>query len=148
MWLGTDEIGQCRIHAFHNLIVCRIHAFHNLIVYGRGCLHSRWTFPTLLKGTTYVFRDLMQTKHLIVWAILAGALIFRMGIPRPKVKQLVMRSIGPRPESDPNEAWHPYTRRRSDLDCYIGFYRSVLNLNSLEKSENLFTALPACGMYR
>jgi glucose uptake protein GlcU len=35
---------------------------------------ARWTFPTLLKGTTYVFADLLSKKHLIVWALLAGAL--------------------------------------------------------------------------
>lgn len=39
-----------------------------------GVFTARWTFPTLLKGTTYVFADLMARKHLIVWALLAGAL--------------------------------------------------------------------------
>src|SRR6266542_1503332 len=39
-----------------------------------GVFTARWTFPTLLKGTTYVFFDLSQKKHLIVWAILAGAI--------------------------------------------------------------------------
>ena len=39
-----------------------------------GVFTARWTFPTLLKGTTYVFADLLDKKHLIVWAILAGAL--------------------------------------------------------------------------
>ncbi len=39
-----------------------------------GVFTARWTFPTLLKGTGYVFRDLSSKKHLIVWAILAGAL--------------------------------------------------------------------------
>ena len=39
-----------------------------------GVFTARWTFPTLLKGTSYVFADLMAKKHLIVWAILAGAL--------------------------------------------------------------------------
>src|SRR6266702_2619799 len=35
---------------------------------------ARWTFPTLLKGTSYVFADLADKKHLILWALLAGAL--------------------------------------------------------------------------
>jgi glucose uptake protein GlcU len=35
---------------------------------------ARWTFPTLLKGTSYIFADLMAKKHLIIWAVLAGAL--------------------------------------------------------------------------
>src|ERR1700684_4715255 len=39
-----------------------------------GVFTARWTFPTLLKGTSYVFTDLMEKKHLIVWALLAGAL--------------------------------------------------------------------------
>ena len=39
-----------------------------------GVFTARWTFPTLLKGTSYVARDLFEKKHLIVWALLAGAL--------------------------------------------------------------------------
>jgi glucose uptake protein GlcU len=39
-----------------------------------GVFTARWTFPTLLKGTSYVFADLMEKKYLIVWALLAGAL--------------------------------------------------------------------------
>ncbi len=39
-----------------------------------GVFTARWTFPTLLKGTGYVFADLAEKKHLIVWALLAGAL--------------------------------------------------------------------------
>jgi glucose uptake protein GlcU len=39
-----------------------------------GVFTARWTFPTLLKGTSYVFADIAEKKHLIVWALLAGAL--------------------------------------------------------------------------
>src|ERR1700709_2714847 len=39
-----------------------------------GVFTARGTFPTLLKGTSYVFADLLAKKHLVVWAILAGAL--------------------------------------------------------------------------
>src|SRR6202789_247518 len=39
-----------------------------------GVFTARWRFPTLLKGTSYVFTALMEKKHLIVWAVLAGAL--------------------------------------------------------------------------
>jgi glucose uptake protein GlcU len=35
---------------------------------------ARWTLPTLLKGTGYVFADLRQKWHLVIWAILAGSL--------------------------------------------------------------------------
>ena len=39
-----------------------------------GVFTARWTFPTLLKGTSYVFADLGEKQHLILWAPLAGAL--------------------------------------------------------------------------
>lgn len=39
-----------------------------------GVFVARWTFPTLLKGTEYVLVDLKSKRHLIVWALLAGAL--------------------------------------------------------------------------
>jgi drug/metabolite transporter (DMT)-like permease len=39
-----------------------------------GVFVARWTIPSLLKGTNYVFADLLGKKHLIVWGILAGAL--------------------------------------------------------------------------
>jgi hypothetical protein len=39
-----------------------------------GVFTGRWTVPTLLKGTGYVFQDLREKKHLIIWALLGGAL--------------------------------------------------------------------------
>jgi len=39
-----------------------------------GVFTARWTLPTLLKGTRYVFADLKEHKHLILTAILAGML--------------------------------------------------------------------------
>jgi drug/metabolite transporter (DMT)-like permease len=39
-----------------------------------GVFVARWTVPTLLKGTGYVWADLREKAHLIVWAILAGML--------------------------------------------------------------------------
>lgn len=39
-----------------------------------GVFVARWTLPTVLKGTNYVFQDLRERAHLLVWAILAGAL--------------------------------------------------------------------------
>jgi glucose uptake protein GlcU len=39
-----------------------------------GVFTARWTVPTLLKGTRYVFADLGRNKHLILNAILAGML--------------------------------------------------------------------------
>ena len=39
-----------------------------------GVFVARWTLPIAFKGTNYVFRDLRSRPHLIVWAVLAGAL--------------------------------------------------------------------------
>ena len=67
MWLGAAEAPTKLVNAGFTpftISLCMV----------AGVFTARWTFPTLLKGTTYVFQDLMQTKHLIVWAILAGAL--------------------------------------------------------------------------
>ncbi len=54
-----------------------------------------------------------------------------------------MRCVPPGPEGDPNEPGHPDARRRSDLHGDIGLDRSVLNLDSLEKGEDVFIRL--CG---
>ncbi|HTU52282.1 MAG TPA: GRP family sugar transporter [Acidobacteriaceae bacterium] len=39
-----------------------------------GVFVARWTIPTVLKGSNYVFADLRENQHLIVWGVLAGAL--------------------------------------------------------------------------
>ncbi len=39
-----------------------------------GVFLARWTLPVMMKGTNSVMRDLRQRPHLILWAILAGAL--------------------------------------------------------------------------
>ncbi len=39
-----------------------------------GAFVARWTVPTLLKGTGFLFGDLRKKPHLIVWALLAGML--------------------------------------------------------------------------
>lgn len=39
-----------------------------------GAFFARWTVPTVLKGTSYVVRDLKRKPHLLVWAVLAGAI--------------------------------------------------------------------------
>ena len=39
-----------------------------------GVFTARWTVPTLLKGTRYVFADLRENKHLLPNAIMAGML--------------------------------------------------------------------------
>jgi drug/metabolite transporter (DMT)-like permease len=67
VWLGAAE-------APTKLVNAGFSPFAVSLCMVAGVFTARWTFPTLLKGTSYVFADLMAKKHLIVWAILAGAL--------------------------------------------------------------------------
>lgn len=39
-----------------------------------GVFLARWTLPVAMKGTHFVVHDLRQRPHLMVWAVLAGAL--------------------------------------------------------------------------
>jgi drug/metabolite transporter (DMT)-like permease len=39
-----------------------------------GAFVARWSLPTMLKGTRFVFADLREKPHLIVWALLGGML--------------------------------------------------------------------------
>jgi drug/metabolite transporter (DMT)-like permease len=39
-----------------------------------GAFVARWTLPTMLKGTGFVFADLKEKPHLMVWALLGGML--------------------------------------------------------------------------
>jgi glucose uptake protein GlcU len=67
VWLGAAEAPTKLVNAGYSpfaISLCMV----------AGVFTARWTFPTLLKGTTYVFADLAEKKHLIVWALLAGAL--------------------------------------------------------------------------
>src|SRR6266478_9088973 len=67
VWLGAAE-------APTKLVNIGMSPFAVSLCMVAGVFTARWTFPTLLKGTGYVFADLMEKKHLIVWALLAGAL--------------------------------------------------------------------------
>jgi glucose uptake protein GlcU len=67
VWLGAAEAPTKLVNAGFSpfaISLCMV----------AGVFTARWTFPTLLKGTSYVFADLADKKHLIVWALLAGAL--------------------------------------------------------------------------
>jgi glucose uptake protein GlcU len=67
VWLGAAEAPTKLVNAGFSpfaISLCMV----------AGVFTARWTFPTLLNGTSYVFADLRAKKHLIVWAILAGAL--------------------------------------------------------------------------
>jgi drug/metabolite transporter (DMT)-like permease len=39
-----------------------------------GAFVARWSVPTLIKGTGFLFADLREKPHLIVWALLGGML--------------------------------------------------------------------------
>src|ERR1700758_2841215 len=67
VWLGAAEAPTKLVHAGFSpfaISLCMV----------AGVFTARWTFPTLLKGTSFVFADLMCRKHLLIWALLAGAL--------------------------------------------------------------------------
>src|SRR6201991_2309530 len=67
VWLGAAEAPTKLVNAGFSpfaISLCMV----------AGVFTARWSFPTLLKGTSYVLSDLMSRKHLLVWAILAGAL--------------------------------------------------------------------------
>lgn len=67
VWLGAAE-------APTKLVSVGMSPFLISLCMVAGVFTARWTFPTLLKGTSYVFADLLSKKHLIVWALLAGCL--------------------------------------------------------------------------
>lgn len=67
VWLGGAEAPTKLVAAgFSPLAISLAMVF--------GVFVARWTLPTLFKGTDYVFQDLRKRPHLIVWAVLAGAL--------------------------------------------------------------------------
>ncbi len=66
-WLGAAE-------APTKLVTVGFSPFVVSVGMVAGVFVARWTVPTLLKGTGYVFADLKEKAHLIIWAILAGML--------------------------------------------------------------------------
>ncbi len=66
-WLGAAE-------APTKLVTTGLSPYTISLCMVAGVFVARWTIPTLLRGTSYVIHDLLSRPHLIVWAILAGAL--------------------------------------------------------------------------
>jgi drug/metabolite transporter (DMT)-like permease len=66
-WLGGAE-------APTKLVMAGLSPFLISLMMVAGVFVARWTVPTLLKGTSYILTDLLEKPHLILWAILAGAL--------------------------------------------------------------------------
>ena len=67
VWLGGAE-------APTKLVKVHISPFVISLCMVAGVFVARWTIPSLLKGTVYIFSDLSKRKHLIIWGVLAGAL--------------------------------------------------------------------------
>jgi drug/metabolite transporter (DMT)-like permease len=66
-WLGSAE-------APTKLVTMGFSPFLISLGMVMGVFVARWTIPVALKGTSYVFADLRETPHLIVWGIVAGML--------------------------------------------------------------------------
>lgn len=66
-WLGGAE-------APTKLVAAGFSPFAISLCMVLGVFVARWTLPIAFKGTNYVFRDLVDKPHLIVWAVLAGSL--------------------------------------------------------------------------
>ena len=66
-WLGAAE-------APVKLVTLGLSPFLISLAMVAGVFVARWTLPTVVKGTSYVFLDLREKPHLLVWGILAGAL--------------------------------------------------------------------------
>jgi drug/metabolite transporter (DMT)-like permease len=67
VWLGGAE-------APTKLVTVGLSPYVISLTMVAGVFVARWTLPTVLKGTGYVFHDLRARAHLVIWAILAGAL--------------------------------------------------------------------------
>ena len=66
-WLGSAEAPTKLVSAGYSPVIISL----CMVV---GVFVARWTLPTIIKGTNSVARDMTSRSHLIVWAILAGAL--------------------------------------------------------------------------
>lgn len=67
VWLGAAE-------APTKLVDTGLSPFAISLCMVAGVFTARWTVPTLLKGTRFVFADLRASSHLIAMAVLAGML--------------------------------------------------------------------------
>jgi drug/metabolite transporter (DMT)-like permease len=67
VWLGSAE-------APTKLVTVGFSPFIISMGMVMGAFVARWTVPTLLKGTGFLFTDLREKPHLIVWALLGGML--------------------------------------------------------------------------
>jgi drug/metabolite transporter (DMT)-like permease len=66
-WLGGAE-------APAKLVTAGISPFVISLCMVAGVFAGRWTLPAVIKGTGAIARDFRERPHLLVWAVLAGAL--------------------------------------------------------------------------
>lgn len=66
-WLGAAE-------APTKLVTTGISPFVITLGMVSGVFIARWTIPMIMKGSNFLFEDLKENAHLIVWALLAGML--------------------------------------------------------------------------
>ncbi|HET9445901.1 MAG TPA: hypothetical protein VFO35_06565, partial [Steroidobacteraceae bacterium] len=66
-WLGSAE-------APTKLVTIGFSPFLISLGMVMGVFVARWTVPVVLKGTGYVWQDLREKPHLIVWGVVAGML--------------------------------------------------------------------------
>lgn len=59
-WLGGAE-------APAKLVNAHLSPFTVSLCMVAGVFVARWTIPSVLRGTDYIFADLWEKKHLIVW---------------------------------------------------------------------------------
>ena len=67
VWLGSAEAPTKLVNSGYSPFIISM----GMVM---GAFVARWTVPTMLKGTGFLFTDLRDKPHLIVWAILAGML--------------------------------------------------------------------------
>lgn len=67
VWLGSAEAPTKLVNAGFSPFIISM----GMVM---GAFVARWTVPTLLKGTGFLFDDLRDKPHLIVWAVIAGML--------------------------------------------------------------------------
>jgi drug/metabolite transporter (DMT)-like permease len=66
-WLGAAEAPTKLVSAGISPMVVSL----GMVV---GVFLARWTVPILIQGTSYVFDDVKQAPHLVIWAIVAGCM--------------------------------------------------------------------------
>ncbi len=72
VWLGSAEAPTKLVNT--GLLDAAFAPFILSMGMVMGAFVARWTVPMLLKGTGFLFDDLRDKPHLIVWALLAGML--------------------------------------------------------------------------